>query len=133
VFAASFIPAGTVIWEFAEGVDWRISPEEMVAFPQPFQSRLRRYTYLDDSGTYILCGDNAKYMNHEDAPNCDDHGLYTVAMRDIPLGEELTTDYRAFDTEFDASEFTGQSGAAPAPVMNGSKPLAAAGSRLQPG
>jgi SET domain-containing protein len=110
VFAAVSIPAGTNIWEYTPDVDWKISQEEMASFPQPFQTRLRRYTYLDESGWYVLCGDNAKFMNHDDSPNCDDHGMYTVALRDILMGEELTCDYRAFDTEFDGSEFRAASG-----------------------
>ena len=104
VFAAQFIPAGTAIWTFTHGVDWKLAPEEISSFPQPFQARLRRYCYLDESGVYILCGDNAKFMNHSEAPNCDDRGEVTSAIDDIQVGEELTCDYRSFDTEFDESE-----------------------------
>ena len=91
---------GTVIWEYTEGVDWRMRPEELDAFPEPFRSRFRHYLYLDESGLYVLCGDNAKYMNHDDDPNCDDSGeIHTVAIRPIRAGEELTCDYRLFDAE----------------------------------
>lgn len=100
LFAATDILAGHVIWEFTEGVDWRITPTELLLFPEPFQSRLRHYLYQEDSGVYVLCGDNAKYMNHSDDPNCDDAGGdYTVARRKIAAGEELTCDYRLFDLE----------------------------------
>jgi SET domain-containing protein len=100
LFAAIDIPAGRVIWEFTEGVDWRITPTELLLFPEPFQSRLRHYLYQEDSGLYVLCGDNAKYMNHSGDPNCDDTGAeYTIARRSISAGEELTCDYRLFDLE----------------------------------
>jgi SET domain-containing protein len=100
LFVAVNLPAGQVIWEFSEGVDWRIAPRELEAFPEPFQSRLRHYLYQEDSGIYVLCGDNAKYMNHSEDPNCDDAGgEYTVARRPIMAGEELTCDYRLFDLE----------------------------------
>jgi SET domain-containing protein len=39
-------------------------------------------------------------MNHSFDPNCDDgSGSYTVAIRDIAEGEELTCDYRLFDRD----------------------------------
>jgi uncharacterized protein len=113
VFAADFIPAGTVIWDFTPGVDWRLAPRELEAFPEPFQTHLRRYAYLDESGDYILCGDNARFMNHSPLPNCDDRGSVTTASRDIQPGEELTCDYRTFDLEFSEEEVTGVSSPQP--------------------
>jgi SET domain-containing protein len=100
LFSAIDLPAQHVIWEYSDGVDWRIAPSELMLFPEPFQSRLRHYLYQEDSGLYVLCGDNAKYMNHSDEPNCDDTGgEYTVTRRAIHAGEELTCDYRLFDLE----------------------------------
>lgn len=99
VFAVDPIAAGTRLWEFTEGVDWRIEPEALAAFPEPYQTRLRAWSYLDHDGQYVLCGDTAKFMNHSDDPNCDEPNGYTVANRDIAAGEELTCDYRTFDLE----------------------------------
>ncbi len=100
LFAATDLPAGYVIWEYSDGVDWRISPRELQLFPEPFQSRLRHYLYQEESGQFVLCGDNAKFMNHCDEPNCDDTGgEHTVTRRAIRAGEELTCDYRLFDLE----------------------------------
>lgn len=100
VFTREFIPAHTRIWEFTPGVDWRLRPEELAAFPEPYQSAIRNWCYLDDDGSYVLCGDNAKFMNHADAPNCDDpEGLHTITNRAILPGEELTCNYRNFDRE----------------------------------
>ncbi len=100
LFAAKKLPAGAVIWEYTEGVDWRITPEEFRLFPEPYRSRLRHYLYEEDSGTFVLCGDNAKFMNHHPDPNCDDTpDQYTVTKRVIRAGEELTCDYRSFDAE----------------------------------
>jgi SET domain-containing protein len=100
LFAATDLPEDHVIWEYREGVDWRISPSELILFPEPFQTRLRHYLYQEETGLYVLCGDNAKYMNHSDQPNCDDTGgEYTVTCRAIKAGEELTCDYRLFDEE----------------------------------
>jgi len=100
LFAAKKLPAGCVIWQFTEGVDWRITPEEFGLFPEPYRSRLRHYLYEEEAGTLVLCGDNAKFMNHNPDPNCDDTpDQYTVTKRAIRAGEELTCDYRAFDAE----------------------------------
>lgn len=98
--AATDLPAGTVIWAYTEGVDWRLSAQELAGFPEPYRTRLRHYVYQEDDGTFVLCGDNAKFMNHSDTPNCDDpEGAHTVTNRYVRAGEELTCDYRAFDLE----------------------------------
>jgi uncharacterized protein len=100
VFAGEDVPSGTRIWEFDPRVDWRLTQEELASFPEPYQERLRAWCFLDDDGFYILCGDNAKFMNHAETPNCDDpEGRYTVTNRHIAPGDELTCDYRTFDRE----------------------------------
>jgi hypothetical protein len=98
VFAAGDIPKGQLIWRFDPAVDWEFTAEELGRMPEPFQSRLKIYCYLNHRGTYWLCGDNARYVNHSEESNCDDTGgAVTVARRDIKAGEELTSDYRLFD------------------------------------
>jgi len=100
LFATHPIAAGTVIWEFTPGVDWRIPVQEFERFPEPYRSWLHRYVYREPTGFYVLCGDNGKFMNHSFDPNCDDlEGPYTIARRDIEAGEELTCDYRLFDMD----------------------------------
>ena len=98
VYTPVFIPAGTVIWSFDPDVDWTLSDEEMERFPEKYRDKIRSYCFLDESGDWILCGDNARFMNHSEDPNCDDWTTRsTIAHRDIEPGEELTCDYRAFD------------------------------------
>lgn len=100
LFAGSDIEAGTVIWQFDDRVDWRIAPDEFAGFPEPYRSRMRHYVYLDGDGHYVLCGDNAKFMNHAEHPNCEDSdGEFTITRRAIARGEELTCDYTEFDVE----------------------------------
>lgn len=100
VYASEPIPAGKRIWEFTPGIDWKLTAEELGAFPEPYRSQIRAWSYLGDDGLYVLCGDNARFMNHQDGPNCDDpEGRYTVTNRDIAPGEELTCDYQSFDRE----------------------------------
>lgn len=100
VFTPSPIPAGTRIWELTPDVDLRIEPEVIEAIGGRFGEKLRSYCYREPDGVYVLCGDNAKFMNHSFEPNCDDiEGPYTVTKRDIAAGEELTCDYRLFDRD----------------------------------
>lgn len=98
LFAAKRLPAGTRVWEFSEGVDWKITPEELAMFPEPYQGRLRHYVYRDGAGVYVLCGDNAKFMNHDPEPNCSDvDPRFTLTLRAVSAGDELTCDYYEFD------------------------------------
>ena len=106
VFAAQAIPQGALLWELVEGVDVRLSPEQLKALPEALAQRLREYLYLDAGGFYVLCGDNARFINHAEDPNCEERpgpspeaGTVTYARRDIQPGEELTNDYRSFDVE----------------------------------
>jgi SET domain-containing protein len=100
LFSASTLSEGTRIWEFTDGVDWKIRPSDLVSFPEPFQGWLRHYLFLDEDGVYVLCGDNAKFMNHASSPNCSDKDTrFTVTLRRIEAGEELTCDYLEFDGE----------------------------------
>jgi SET domain-containing protein len=94
------IAQGARLWEFNPAVDWTITPGELAAIPERLRLRLRTYCFLNPNGVYVLCGDNARFMNHQDDPNCDDTrpGL-TIARRDIQAHEELTCDYRVFDLE----------------------------------
>lgn len=97
VFTPAPIPAGTVVWDINPDIDWEITPETLAQFPEPFRSRVRRYSYLNCDGVYMFCGDNGKFMNHADTPNCYESGTQTIAARPIAANEELTCDYRAFE------------------------------------
>lgn len=100
LFAAAPIPAETTIWTFHPSVDWRLEPEQMHSFPEPLTNMLRQWCYEEPDGRFVLCGDNAKFMNHSFSPNClDVPPEITVTSRDIETGEELTCDYRAIDLE----------------------------------
>ena len=105
LFADQFIPQGTVIWEYYPLIDIKLTQEQIAALPEPCQEQLRRYTYRDKhSRLYVLCGDDARFFNHSETPNCLDifnaeEGDLTVAIRDIYPGEELTCDYALFDLD----------------------------------
>jgi SET domain-containing protein len=106
LFADEDIPKGTITWRFMPGYDTLLTDEAIDKLPEPARSNLRDHAYRDAaSGLYVLCIDNARFMNHADEPNTA--GVHTagaidgydIATRDISKGEELTCDYRLFDAE----------------------------------
>ncbi|MGO9546249.1 MAG: SET domain-containing protein [Rhodomicrobium sp.] len=107
LFAGQYIPKGTVVWKFVPGVDALLDASEIESLPEVTRDICRRYAYLDHTHKkYVLCGDDARFENHSENPNTA--GVYPegepfgidVATRDIQEGEEITCDYRTFDTEF---------------------------------
>lgn len=107
IFADEFIPRGTRIWEYNEGVDSRFDESFLQTLPGIAQKQMLNYTYKNPrTGLYVLCGDDARFFNHSETPNTEDiefdGGLVqgegvTVAARDIHPGEEIVSNYRSFD------------------------------------
>ena len=99
VFAVHAIARGTLVWRFTPGFDLDLDPAELERQPEHFRKVLLHYGYLDKRlQRYILCCDDARFINHADAPNlASDHAQdrygVDVAARDIAAGEELTIDY----------------------------------------
>jgi uncharacterized protein len=99
VFASEVIPSGTAVWRFTPGFDLELDPAVLARQPDHFRERLLHYGYIDPRlGRYILCCDDARFLNHSDDPNMtpdftlDRHGV-DIAIREIAAGEELTVDY----------------------------------------
>jgi uncharacterized protein len=107
VFAAQFIPAGTIVWEYREGFDTRVSRGFVEQLPPIAQRAMRHYSAYW-AGGFVISADDSRFLNHSEKPNlrtladpdCD------VAIRDIYPGEELLEDYREFDEEFTARSIT---------------------------
>lgn len=97
VYTAQPVRAGTVIWEFVDGVDLRLTEKDLASLSPTIRNAIKSYCYRERSGTYVLCGDNAKFMNHDPNPTCDDNGVITVVRNNLAAGTELTCDYRVFD------------------------------------
>ena len=99
LIANEFIPAGTVVWILKPGFDLILTKAQLDELPPVVQEQIRRFLYIDIvTGRYILCSDDAKFMNHADSPNTSTRCEQTISIRDIPAGTELTGDYREFDT-----------------------------------
>ena len=109
VFALAPIAASMPVWRFERGLDMEFSPDIVTTLPEHVQAFLSHYGYLDRNvGRIILCFDDARFVNHSDAPNVatdyaqDPYGL-DVALRDIAAGEELTMDYANFEQTSEAA------------------------------
>lgn len=109
LFANQFVPAGTTIWKFQLGFDLKIDKSELDKLPEIAKESFLKYAYFNSTtNKYILCFDDARFFNHSDNPNCieekapdgEEEGI-TVAARDIQQGEELTSNYRDYDADFD--------------------------------
>jgi SET domain-containing protein len=102
LFAAERISKGTVIWRLSPDIDLLLDPAQVDRLAPPARAQIEKYTYLDRHlRRLVLCGDDARFFNHAEEPNChdlpDEAGGTTVAARDIEVGEELTSDYASFD------------------------------------
>jgi SET domain-containing protein len=105
VFAVAPIQKGTPVWRFAPGLDMAFEVGIVDTLPQHVRQFFAHYGYLDRHvKRIVLCFDDARFVNHSDAPNLftdyvqDPYGL-DVALRDIAAGEELTMDYGGFEEE----------------------------------
>lgn len=106
LYADTFISKGTIIWRFTPNLDLKFNDVEYHFFKMNHNcERIDNYVYKSlISGCYILCSDDARFINHSYQPNTidtpDDVEGLTIACRDIYPGEEITSDYQLFDAEF---------------------------------
>ena len=106
VFVSEFVPKGTIIWQWHDGVDQRIPYERIAALPEKCQEEFKRHSWVEEDGYYYICIDNERFVNHSDEPTCVFPDCNTgVAARDLVPGEELTQDYSEFDVNFGLAEF----------------------------
>lgn len=112
LFAAQFIPKGTVIWQWSPTFDLRYSKAELELINPIARETLLRYSYLSKrTGLYVLCFDYGRFVNHSNNPNLLDasspdseEGL-DLAARDIEEGEELTANYADFEHKESKRDF----------------------------
>jgi len=99
VVATKFIPKGTVTWVI-DKLDRTYTPEQVHAMGPLYQQVLDTYTYRNPEGNYILCWDNARFVNHSSNSNCITTAYeFEIAVRDIYPGEQLTDDYGYLNLE----------------------------------
>jgi hypothetical protein len=93
VVATKFIPRGTITWAL-DKLDRIFTPPDVQKLDPLYQEVLDKYTYRNAEGNYVLCWDNARFVNHSFRSNCLTTAYeFEIAIRDIHPGEELTDDY----------------------------------------
>lgn len=103
VFADEPIAEGQAVWRFTPDFDLDVEPRMLEGLPELQRERLLHYGYLDArSRRFILCCDDARFLNHSETPTLatdftDDRYGVDRAARYVALGEELTVDYRLLE------------------------------------
>jgi len=101
VFTRRPLRAGEMVWRFDRRFDLVIAVADIAAADTHVREFMDRYTYplpADPERFVVLDGDEGRFMNHADDPNCEfpPRGLEGWARRDIAADEELTCDYAGF-------------------------------------
>lgn len=98
IFLLQPVRKGDLIWQYDSRVDRVYTDDELMSLPRPMQDYLRTYsTWHASTGLWVLCGDNGRHFNHSDTPNTISDGIAfgrDFAAEDLPVGTELTSDYR---------------------------------------
>jgi SET domain-containing protein len=97
-FATHHIPAGTRLIEYAGE---RITPAQSDArYPDALGARHHTYLFAIDDEVVVdaaVNGNDARFLNHSCAPNCDavieDGRIWIETLLEIEPGEELVYDY----------------------------------------
>ncbi|MBI2310915.1 MAG: SET domain-containing protein-lysine N-methyltransferase [Betaproteobacteria bacterium] len=93
IVATRLIPKGTLIW-VQDPIDQVLSPAQVEALGPAYAPLLDQFAHRDAEGNAVVCWDNTRFMNHACDYNClGPDLLFDVALRDIPEGREITTDY----------------------------------------
>ncbi len=106
LFAEEKISKGTAVWKYDPRFDISFDVQEVEKLPILQKELVQRYAYLStESGKYIYCIDDARFMNHSSVKNNLDVLPFPgepetrgVANRDIEIGEEILINYRTFDS-----------------------------------
>lgn len=93
VFATKLIPKGTIVWAL-DDLDQILDEKNVNQLDPLRQGNVKKYSYRNQHGKYVLCWDNGKFVNHSFHPTCAATAYeIELASRDIYPGEELTDDY----------------------------------------
>lgn len=101
VFAGEDVKKGQTIWVFDINFSRSYNDGDVQKMPEHQQEFVKKYSYTDhkNPSIWILDLDNGRFMNHDENPNSDYDLITGWATRDIKKGEEITCDYRVFDTQ----------------------------------
>ncbi|QLH35057.1 MAG: SET domain-containing protein [Parachlamydiaceae bacterium] len=112
LFADEDIKEGSSVWKYTPDSCSLFTKDQIDTLIHSFHKTekelmqyLLTYTYFQAKlNGLILCLDNGRFVNHSENPNLkgpanmENSWQYSVACRDIKKGEELTEDYRTYDS-----------------------------------
>lgn len=93
VVAKKLIKEGTITWAL-DKLDREFTPAEIRKMDDIYKEILDTYSYRNNLGNFVLCWDNARFVNHSFNSTCFSTAYdFEIAIRDIQPGEQLTDDY----------------------------------------
>ena len=116
VFALEDIKKNSIVWQYTEGHDKKMTNEQFESLDIDTKTELLRVAYLSPtSGMWVMppIGDPACYTNHNPGAyntsviidkKVSDEPLF-VANRDVAKGEEVTNNYLEFDDNSSVDKF----------------------------
>ena len=104
VFLLEPVKKGQSIWRFDSRMDRVYREEELASLPELAARFLRTYsTWSEAVQLWVLCGDNGRHFNHSSHPNTTSASIAfgeDVAVQDLAIGTELTSDYATICDSF---------------------------------
>jgi len=101
LYAKEFIEKGSIVWQYIEGVDVRISKEKFEELNGAQKEYFYKYAWLEEDDCYYSSCDLTNFINHSYTPNLKVIDDIVIAIQDIQPGEEMFENYQEFDLEFD--------------------------------
>jgi SET domain-containing protein len=97
-FLVKPIKKGTVVWRYDGRIDRIFTEAELQSLPEIVREYIVSYaTLYQSSNLWVFSGDNDRFTNHSDKPNCVCKGSSptddVIAATDLAAGVELTQDY----------------------------------------
>ncbi len=100
LFSKKRIAKGETWWIRNEAFD-KVTEQAIVeSYPDLAKVFIKNYGFLEPTGKWYLCIDNARFSNHSNNPNSknivNNSGeiISCIALRDIVEGEEILCDYK---------------------------------------
>ena len=106
MFADEDIAAGTLVYTPSPLLDVNLTQEQFDSLDEKEQREVRYWGFFDEpSQKWHVDFDVTHFINHADSATVSQDPAFAeahlVAARDIKAGEELTQNYREFETEDD--------------------------------
>jgi hypothetical protein len=103
VVATRDLPRGTLVWVL-DALDGVIPKGSPLLVSEAYAPVIEKYSFDNGAGARIFHWDIAKYVNHAcDANLVTPRGMnFSVLVRDVPAGSEITDDYGLYYAPADA-------------------------------